>query len=701
MFVETMVTEAVLRDSFTPVLRKIAAQQDAFAQRTSKLNTAANVGLMAGGAGTKLAVDAIKTAAAYDQQRKAYITLLGDAERGKQLFKDLAEYSTVTPFNFTDWQKASQMLLGFGVQAEDLKPILESLGNAVASTGGDGTNLEGAARAVGQMYAGTLKMQEINQLVNQGIPAAKLLREQLHLSGAELQAIGNQHISGKIGVEALRAAIMGGNMKSGMSDQMNTLNGAVSNLQDNWKNFLADMGDPALQPLTRLVNKSGDLLGNLQKMDPAVQKMVAFLGLAAGPTTVVAASILKGIVAWRNYKAAVETDAAVSKIERAGESEKVGVAAKEGAAVEGAAVKYGGLAAKLEGVASKAGIVNATALRGVGVLGLYGVALAGLAADAYLVVNALKELGDASENVEKAQQANADARKMGYDVKQSHVTGAGSKSIWKQYAYELSQSWAASPLLKYGVKALWGKDFDEPTGFTALTDAKTRAAAKKHGMPAHGVRAQQIAAQKAAAEKAAAARRQAAEDAANSYRLDPALDYKLKQDERRVALLEAQKASQDKINAAKKQEIADLMKASDLLRAQAKIATDPKAKYRLLDEADEDAQKAKLLALDKTKADKDGFDKTSATILGAAGLGEDEILKRTGIGKRFFASMGKGSLPPDPLKAALAKIGKQDIHVTLALDGKAVQTITVKVENEVAKALAQVLGGSNRRLLPN
>jgi hypothetical protein len=285
--------------------------------------------------------------------------------------------------------------------------------------------------------------------------------------------------------------------------------------------------------------------------------------------------------------------------------------------------------------------------------------------------------------VEAAQKANSAARAQGYDVKQGHVTGFGARPVWQQYGLLLSNQ------LTFGMaERLHPEQYE--TGFSALQGNAERAAAARHGAPAMGVRRQAEQAEREARAKAAQAARDARVEAANGYKLPAQLEYQIGADERKVALLEAQHAAQNKVNAAKKTEIDDLMKASALLRANAKLATDPKAHFKLLTEADEDAQKAALLGLDKKK-DKGGFDGVISKILGGGGISDDEILKRTGIGRKFFAGQSKFHAAPNPLHALIEKASKKATVIQFHVNGKVLQEFKHETVDETLKALLTML----------
>ena len=709
--IEQMITEAVLRDSFSGPLRRMASEQDAYARKTNSLNTAGNVLIGAGAALTGLAVKSVKVAAAYDQQRQAFGALLGNVDKGKAMFDDLAKFTVKTPFQLQDWTQATRTLMGWGMAAKDVMPALEGLGNSEASMGRTGADLQKASYELGEMNAGFISMRQVRNLMMDGVPAATMLKKELHLTGEELANIGKQHIDGKIGVAAILKGIKESNLAGGMATQMNTLPGSITSLKDNWNLFLDQMGEPALRPLTNLVNEASDFVSKIRDMSDGTKKFVTLLAYGAGPTMLVGGGVLKAVAAYRTYTSILKLAAAAGAIERAGEKEKVGIAAAEGEAVAGSAAKYAGLRgwllktgeASLGARAATTGLTG-TLAAGAGTIGLYAVALAGLVTVGYEVVSMFTDMNQASRDFEASTAAVAKARADGYDLKNNagQAQGFNALPVWKQVLSGFGHSglWGA---VANPWGALYGSTLADgsESGTSALTDAHSRALAKQHGMAKNGVRAQQIAAQQAQAAAAAAAKAASADaagQAANDYKLDPALDFKLKEDERRVALLKAMGGHEKELKAARAAEIADLGTAAGLLERQASLATDVTKKYDLLNDAAEDRQKAKMLGL-AGKDDRDKLDKTVAQIIGGGGLSEDEILKRAGIGRGFFAGMSKGHVPGNPLKAALDKMAKRPLIINLRIGDKPFGQIKDEIVDDALHQVVQALSGSGQNLL--
>ena len=703
MSVERLITEVMLVDKFSREMNQIARAQEEYSRQTAKMSLVGTGMVGAGMAMSKVAVDSIKTAASFDQQRQAFAGLLGDADKGKAMFDQLAQFTIKTPFQLQDWTQSTRVLLGWGMAAKDIMPALEGLGNSEAAMGRTGADMQKAAYELGEMGSGFLSMKQVRNLMMDGVPAAAMLKKELHLTGEELANIGNKHIDGKIGVQAILKGIQDpeNHLSTGMEKQLGTLPGAVTSLKDNWNIFLDKMGTPALAPLTALTNQSSKMLSTLEGMDPATQKWVALLGYAAGPTLTASGAILKSVAAYREYTNIAKLAAAAGAIERAGEKSKVGIAGAEGDAVAGVTGKYGGLRGMLMktgtaalGLGADTASTTAIMAAGLGTLGLYAAGLAGIVTIGWEITEMFQESNKAARDFEQSIAAVNKAKAQGYDLKKNagQATGFSALPVWKQVGEE-----AFNDLVAPGF-------FDTTdSGSSALTDAHSRALAKKHGMAKNGVRARMIQEAKDQAAAAAQARREAAKaaaaaagEAANKYELDPALGFKLKQDERHIELLKTMGGHEKELKAARAQEIADLNTAAGLLEKQARIATDAKKKYALLDEAADDRQKAKLLGLDKTAGDTQSkLDKYVAKIFGGGGLGEDDILKRTGVGRGYFAGMSGGKVPVSPLHAALATLKTRPLILNVHLGDKPFAQIKTEIKDDTIAEIVRVMEGSS------
>ena len=431
----------------------------------------------------------------------------------------------------------------------------------------------------------------------------------------------------------------------------------------------------------------------------------AILGGVGGTA---ALGIYSSVKAYRGLKDMMNLARIAGEAERAGEKAKGPVAAAEGNAVNLLSGKYGGLRGSLlkAGEASLGTRAATTGLTGtlaagIGTAGLYAVAIAGAAFDIGLLTDSFIQANQASRDFEASLAAVAKAKALGYDVAKNggKVTGYDALPVWQQVGYQVLNTESFG-----GVDWLTDDAYTPGNaGITATTDAQSRALAKKHGRVKGGVMDMYIAHQKAqadAAKHARLAQQQIIGATADKYELPPALDFKLKQDERRVALLKEMGGHEQMLKGARGQEIADLNTAAGLLERQSALATDIKKKYDLLDQAADDRQKAKLLGLEvKGKDGRDKMDKTIATILGGGGLSESDVLKRAGISTHNMRHLAGGHVPKNPLEAAIKALSKRTQIINIRIGDKPFVQLKTEIVDDALHEILRLTETSGKNAL--
>lgn len=699
MSVELMVTRALLEDGFTPVLRKIAGEQDAYARKTAGMNMGGNalIGMGAGLLG--IGIKSLQVAGQLDEIKKSMEAVEG-AQKAAFDMSYIDKFAQHSKFTYLELAESGKRLALAGVPVKDYLTDVADL--AAAS----GKPLTQVAKLYDTMLAGHNVSLALS--ARGGFSQFYLSPEAIFKAAGKPYIPGKTKLVGSMTPQEVAAAVhkvLISTGRAGLNEKLarTTMSGVEGMIQDALTrvgNNIASGSD-----LNDTVHLLATVADELNKVADAAAK-IPHLGkdiLYGGAGLIAAGGILKGAAAWRDYRSMLLLTKIAGEAERAGEKAKVPVAEAEAGAVGGSTKAYGGLRGMLLKVGTATLGANAETvgmsrvmLAGIGTIGLYGIAFAGLVYDIKLVIDSFQELNKASRDAEAAMAAVNKARAQGYDLKDNagKATGYNALPVWKQYGEEL-------------VNGVTGLQLFDTTngGFDAVTDAHSRALAKKHGMPKNGVKATMIREAKAKAAAAAQARREAAQaaakaaaaaagDSANKYELDPALSFRLKQDERHIELLKTMGGHEKELKAARAQEIADLNTAAGLLEKQARIATDAKKKYALMDEAADDRQKAKLMALDK--GDKqNGLDKLVAKIFGGGGIGEDDILKRTGVGRSFFAGMKGGKAPVSPLHAALAALAKRPFVLNLHMGDKPFAQIKADIKDDTLSDLARLLEGSS------
>lgn len=183
----------------------------------------------------------------------SFETMLGSAQRAQDFMADLSEFAKRTPFELPGLIQASQKLLAFGFEAENILPMMSAIGDAVAGLGGDPQVMESVVRALGQIRAkGKASAEEMLQMAEAGIPAWEFLASHL---GVTIPEAMDQVTKGAVDAEQTIAAMtagMSGKFGGLMEKQSKSFKGLLSTLKDNFAQAAASIVEPLFTSLTDL-----------------------------------------------------------------------------------------------------------------------------------------------------------------------------------------------------------------------------------------------------------------------------------------------------------------------------------------------------------------------------------------------------------------------------------------------------------------
>lgn len=218
----------------TSALADAKGQLDAFATA----GAVALTGIAAAGAGW-----AVKLAADNEQLAISYRTLLGDAGAAQAMLEDMQAFALRTPFEFVDVAQAGKRMLAMGFNAQQIIPMLENVGDAIAALGGGKEQLDRVILALSQMQAkGKVSAQEMNQLAEQGIAGWEILANSMGKSVAEVMKLAENGVISS--TQAIPAIMAGMKEKYGgaMADQTNTIKAQFLNLKETVTAMLTKTG---------------------------------------------------------------------------------------------------------------------------------------------------------------------------------------------------------------------------------------------------------------------------------------------------------------------------------------------------------------------------------------------------------------------------------------------------------------------------
>jgi tape measure domain-containing protein len=227
---------------------------------------ATGVGLAVGTIATAVGVAGITFNSQMEQYKAGFTTLLSSADKANQMVSNLQAMASKTPFELTDLAKATQILLSFGVTAEDIMPTVQAIGDVSM---GNKDKFQGLAMAFGQVQAtGKLMGQDLNQMIQNGFNP---LQEISRTTGVSMSDLKDRMSDGAISAEMVAKAFQsataeGGRFKGAMEEQSKTLAGQWSTLKDNFNELSGKILKPLSDFLTNtLLPKVNEIVSALSK----------------------------------------------------------------------------------------------------------------------------------------------------------------------------------------------------------------------------------------------------------------------------------------------------------------------------------------------------------------------------------------------------------------------------------------------------
>lgn len=193
--------------------------------------------------------DGIKYNATIEQLTTSFEVMTGSANKSAEIVQELKDIGAKTPFEFTGLAETVQLLMNYGLTADDAIDKMQMLGDI---SQGSAEKMNRIAMAYGQMSsAGKVQLEDIKQMIEAGFNP---LQEISQSTGESMASLYDRISDGKISVDEITASMerstsAGGKYFQSMDKQSQTLNGQLSTLSDNFNNFIGT----ALEPINQLL----------------------------------------------------------------------------------------------------------------------------------------------------------------------------------------------------------------------------------------------------------------------------------------------------------------------------------------------------------------------------------------------------------------------------------------------------------------
>lgn len=286
--------EITLRDNFTTIMNNAINSMNRFAGETRTLNTGvenveessqrASTGLggmiknaisFAGGMaiwngitnGIRSSIGAgIDFNSTMQQSIISFQTMLGSADKAKDLMQQITTFAAATPFQQTDLTQASRTLLAFGITGDKIMPTLKMLGDV---SQGNKERFDSLTLAFAQISsAGKMQGQDLLQLVSAGFNPLQVISQK---TGKSMNELRNEMAKGAISADMVTQAFQDATSKGGMfynamQNQSTTYAGLMSTLKDNFNMTFGQVMKPAFDWLSNTaLPKAIELTGKFQQ----------------------------------------------------------------------------------------------------------------------------------------------------------------------------------------------------------------------------------------------------------------------------------------------------------------------------------------------------------------------------------------------------------------------------------------------------
>lgn len=244
----------------------------------------------------QLAGSIFNTRSQFQQLEISFNTMLGSADKSKQLMDELIQTAAHTPFDMSSITSGAKQLLAYGTEAKDVNKTLVQLGDIASGLNiplGELVYLYGTTVSQGRMFT-----MDLRQFMGRGVPLAEELGKILHQNTTEVQeSVSKGKVTSDIFKEAIANMTQAGGRFGGLMEQQSKI------LEGQWSNI----GDSIQQMFNEIGKKSEGVFSSglsiISAMVENWQEVIKVIGVAT--------------VAVGSYRASLMAAASIRKAEEA------------------------------------------------------------------------------------------------------------------------------------------------------------------------------------------------------------------------------------------------------------------------------------------------------------------------------------------------------------------------------------------------
>lgn len=233
-----------------------------------------------GGAGVLKALgsEIIRVRGEFQAADTAIQTLLGSKEKADALMAQVREYAKISPLEFSDVTSATQMMLGFNIEAERVPRYLQAIGDVSM---GNTQKFNSLTLAFSQMSAaGKLMGQDLNQMINAGFNPLQIMSEK---TGKSIATLKDEMSKGAISAEMVQQAFIdatsaGGRFYNMSENASKEINGQLSMMQDALGSVFNELGQKSEGVIMDGIQMTTSLIENYETVGKVLAGLVVTYG---------------------------------------------------------------------------------------------------------------------------------------------------------------------------------------------------------------------------------------------------------------------------------------------------------------------------------------------------------------------------------------------------------------------------------------
>ncbi len=205
-------------------------------------------------------------------------TLLGNKEKANALMSQVREFAKVSPLEFSDVTAATQMMLGFNIEAEKVPRFLSAIGDVSM---GNTQKFNSLTLAFSQMSAtGKLMGGDLNQMINAGFNPLQQISEK---TGKSIATLKDEMSKGAISAEMVQQAFIDATSAGGRFYQMSEnaskeINGQLSMMNDAIDTVFNELGEKSEGVIMDGIQMTTSLIENYETVGKVLAGLVVTYG---------------------------------------------------------------------------------------------------------------------------------------------------------------------------------------------------------------------------------------------------------------------------------------------------------------------------------------------------------------------------------------------------------------------------------------